>query len=102
MIGTTSVAVGPSRLTARRRAWSHLGLDARKELPRHHDALHLVGALVDLRDLGVAHHPLHRVVLGEAVAAEYLDGVHRDLHGGVGGEALRGRAEEREVPIVAL
>ena len=29
---------------------------------RHHHALHLVGALVDLGDLGVAHHPLDREV----------------------------------------
>jgi hypothetical protein len=29
-----------------------------EDLAGHHDALDLVGALVDLGDLGVAHHPL--------------------------------------------
>ena len=33
-----------------------------QQLPRHHHPLDLVGALVDLGDLGVAHHPLDRVV----------------------------------------
>src|SRR5918998_316212 len=51
-------------------------------------ALHLVGALVDLGDLGVAHHALDREVLGVAGAAEELDGVGGHLHGDVGGERL--------------
>src|SRR3954470_7326002 len=33
-----------------------------QETPCDHHALHLVGALVDLGDLGVAHHALHREV----------------------------------------
>src|SRR5207249_3955564 len=41
-----------------------------QELASDHHALDLVGALVDLRDLGVAHHPLERVVAAVAVAAE--------------------------------
>ena len=73
-----------------------------QQLARHHDPLHLVGALVDLGDLGVAHHPLDGVVAGVAVAAEHLDGVRGDLHRDVGGEALGGGAEEREVLVVAL
>src|SRR5436309_1086710 len=36
-----------------------------------HEALDLVGPLVDLRDLGIAHHPLDRVVADIAVAAEH-------------------------------
>ena len=48
-------------------------------LSADHFALDLVGAFVDLRDLGVAHHLLDRIFLHVAVAAE-------DLHG-VGGHA---------------
>ena len=66
---------------------------------RDHQALDLVRALVDLRDLRVAHHPLDRVLVHVAVAAEHLDGLDRDRHRGVGGEQLghrrctcRGRA----------
>ena len=61
---------------------------ALQELPGHDEALDLVGALVDRGDLGVAHHPLDRVVLDVAVATEQLDRVGGDLHGGVRGEAL--------------
>src|SRR3954469_13586083 len=43
-------------------------------------ALDLVGALVDLRDLGVAHHPLDRVVVDVPVAAEDLHGVDGHRH----------------------
>ena len=62
------------------------------EAPGDHHALHLVGALVDLGDLGVAHHPLDREVLRVAGPAEQLDGVRGHLHGDVGRERLgRGR-----------
>jgi hypothetical protein len=37
--------------------------------------LRLVRAFVDLGDLGVAHHALHREFAGIAVAAEYLDSI---------------------------
>src|SRR3954470_22170333 len=73
-----------------------------EQLPGHDHALDLVRPLVDLRDLGVPHHALDRVVPGVAGAAEQLHGIRRDLHGGVGGEALRGGAEERQVGVVAL
>jgi hypothetical protein len=36
-------------------------------LAGHDDALHLVGAFVDLGDLGIAHHPLDREVAGVAM-----------------------------------
>ena len=75
--------------------WRQRSLAARlinlQQLPGHHHALDLVGALVDLGDLGVAHHPLDRVVADVAVAAEQLDGVGGDLHRHVGCEALAGR-----------
>ena len=35
----------------------------------HDDPLDLVGALIDLGDLSVAHHPLDREILGVPVAA---------------------------------
>src|SRR5947207_4293725 len=56
---------------------------------RDHEPLDLGGALVDLEQLRVAHQLLDRVLLDVAVAAEDLDRVGRDLHRGVGGEALR-------------
>ncbi len=54
-------------------------------------------ALVDLGDLGVAHHPLDRVVADVAVAAQQLHRVGGDLHGHVRGEALARRGHERQV-----
>src|SRR3954463_9312265 len=73
-----------------------------EQLPGHDHPLDLVRPLVDLGDLGVPHHALGRVVPGVAVAAEELDGVRRDPHRGVGGEALGGGAEEGEVGVVPL
>ncbi len=35
-------------------------------------SLNLIGALIDLSDLGVAHHPLHRIVTHIAVTAVQL------------------------------
>src|SRR6478735_2280583 len=66
------------------------------------DPLDLVRALVDLRDLGVAHHALERIVLDVAVAAEHLDALDGDLHRGVGGKELRHRAVLRLVGVVAI
>ena len=51
-------------------------------------ALDLVGALVDLKDLGIPHQLLHGVVLHVAVAAHDLNAVHGALHAGVGAEGL--------------
>src|ERR671933_2080724 len=45
------------------------------------EALDLLGALVDLRDLGVAHVALSRVLLDVAVAAKELQRVDGDSHG---------------------
>jgi hypothetical protein len=45
----------------------------REERAGHDDVLNLVGALVDLGDLGVAHHPLDREVTGVSGAAQQLD-----------------------------
>ena len=46
----------------RRPAGTVAARSALEQLAGHDDALDLVGALVDLGDLGVAHHPLDRVV----------------------------------------
>src|SRR5436305_5405474 len=59
-----------------------------QQAPRNDDALNLVGALVDLGDLGVPEVPLHREVLDVAIPAEELDAVGRDLHGRVRRQAL--------------
>jgi hypothetical protein len=62
---------------------------------RDHEALDLRRALVELHDLRVARELLDRMVLDEAVAAVDLRGVGRDLHRGVGREALGVRGLER-------
>ena len=46
--------------------------ESRQQCPRHDDALNLIGALVDLGDLCVAHHAFDREVDGVAGAAEQL------------------------------
>src|SRR5215211_3926192 len=66
-----------------------------EDLAGDDQALDMRGALVDLEQLGVAHELLDRILLDVAVTAEDLDGVRRDLHGRVGGEALRERRVER-------
>src|SRR4051812_8814119 len=59
-----------------------------QRLARDDEPLDLRRALVELHDLRVAHELLDLVLLDEAVAAEHLHGVRRDLHRSVGGEAL--------------
>src|SRR3954454_5460873 len=66
------------------------------------EALDLVRALVDLRDLGVAHHPLDRVLVHVAVAAEHLDRLDGHGHRGVGGEQLRHRRPLAQAGLVAV
>src|SRR5262245_11421105 len=73
-----------------------------QDLARDDEALDLVRALVDLRDLGVAHVLLDRVILHVPVAAEELDGVRRDLHGRVGREELAHRRELADVLRAAV
>src|SRR3954451_17491684 len=67
-----------------------------------HDALDLVRALVDLRDLRVAHHPLHRVLVHVAVAAEHLHRLDGHRHGGVGGEQLGHRGPLAQARLAAV
>src|SRR3954465_11711308 len=72
-------------------------------LARDHEPLDLVRALVDLRDLRVAHHPLDGILLDVAVAAEDLHRVGRDLHRHVGAVELRHRGDLRQLlPVGAL
>src|SRR2546423_1203161 len=71
-----------------------------EHLAGDHEPLDLVRALVDLRDLRVAHHPLDGVLLDVAVAAEDLDCVGRDLHRDVGAEELCHRRDLRKLGSV--
>src|SRR5260221_3050338 len=71
-----------------KRARTGVGILLTEEPLGHHDALDLIRALVDLRDLGVAHESLHRKVLREARSAEQLDAVGRHLHRDIGRAAL--------------
>src|SRR5215471_3769196 len=57
-----------------------------EQLARDDHPLDLVGAFVDLHDLGVPHEPLHRELPRVPDTPEDLDRVRRDLHGRVRGE----------------
>ena len=72
------------------------------QVHRDHLALDLVGALVDLGDLRVAHHLLDRVLLHVAVAAEDLHRVRGDAHRRVGGEHLGHGGDLRHVLLAAV
>ena len=86
---------------ARPRSQLDAGEERRPALAHHlagdHEPLDLVRPLVDLGDLRVAHHPLDRVLLHVAVAAEDLHGVRRHGHRGVGAEELRHRRGLRQL-----
>src|SRR5919199_4727918 len=70
--------------------------------PGDHEPLDLVRALVDLRDLGVAHHALDRVLVDIAVAAEHLHRLDRHRHRGVRGEQLGHRRPLAEAALTAV
>src|SRR3954470_16531449 len=61
------------RYWAVRRGASASVAELAQNLPRDHDPLDLAGPLADLTHLGVAHHPLHRVLGGVAIPPEDLD-----------------------------
>src|SRR5581483_2675817 len=89
-----SIAEGSIRSTSMltlaplRRCWlSSLDPGAR-DRAGDHQALDLGGALEDRVDLGVAVHPLHRVLARVAVAAEDLDRALRRPHGDLPGLEL--------------
>src|SRR5918992_5941574 len=71
-------------------AGRHRALPA-EDVASDHDPLYLVGALVDLRDLRIAHEPFNRILLYVTVSAHRLYAVRRDGHGDVGRVALRYR-----------
>src|SRR6478752_9649497 len=67
-----------------------------------HEALDLVRALVDLRDLGVAEEALDRVLLDVPVAAQHLDGLDGDRHSRVRAEELRHRRVLAHVAVAPV
>src|ERR1051325_8054645 len=67
-----------------------------RHLARDHEPLDLLGALVDLRDLRVAHEALDGIFLDVAVAAEDLHGLRRALHRDVAALHLRHLARDHE------
>src|SRR5439155_3746023 len=73
-----------------------------QDLPSDDHTLDLIGALVDLGDLGVAHHALNRVLAHVPVAAEDLYRVGGDLHGDVTGEGLGHAGEVRHAGILRV
>src|ERR1700722_4043256 len=64
-----------------------------------HDALNLVGPLVDLGDLGIAHETLRREVGRIPVSPEQLDSIGRHRHRSVRSEALRHRSDHRKLAV---
>src|SRR5699024_4059233 len=91
------------RTTATPRGRPHRGpgapraTDSAEDLACHDHAADLVGALVDLGDLGVAHHALHWEVTRVPGAAEELHRVGGDLHRHVRGVRLGGGGHEAEL-----
>src|SRR6202035_1736219 len=67
-----------------------------------HETLDLVGALVDLCDLGVAHHPLYRVLLDITVAAQDLNRLDGHGHRRVRAEDLRHRRVLGAIAVVLI
>ncbi len=53
-----------------------------------HPPLYLVGLSKNLDDLGIPHHPFHRIVLHISVASEDLDGIGGHFHGGLRSEVF--------------
>src|SRR6476646_1670128 len=84
-----------------RQSSANAGKQERARLAQHlagdHEPLDLLRALVDLRDLGVAHEALDRVLLDVAVAAEDLHRVGRHGHGDVAALELRHRRRLRQL-----
>ncbi len=60
------------------------------------------GSLVELGDLGVAHHPLDRIFGDVAVSAQDLDRIGGDPHGGVAGDELGAAGPVREVRCIGV
>src|SRR5579884_2766776 len=72
------------------------------ERPRDHHLLHLVGALADGQDLGVAVEAAHGVLLDEAVATVDLHGLLGRAHGQPPGLELGLGGGERELTLGVL
>ena len=79
VVRASSMSRGGGLLAAR----SDRGTFRRSKVLCDDDALDLVGALIDLRDLCVTHHPLHGEVVGVIVTAEDLNSVDGHAHRGI-------------------
>src|SRR5579862_4449639 len=77
------------RTTIRRAISWWLRLALAQQRASDDEPLDLLGALVQLGDLGVAHHPLHGEVVGVTVPAEDLHRIGGHGHGRVTGHELR-------------
>jgi hypothetical protein len=64
--------------------------------------MNLIGALPDLRDLGIPHEPFGSVVLAVAVATVKLDAFGGHLHGEVSGAEFRNRGLHPHVLLAAV
>src|SRR5215212_746440 len=93
----TSLSAAPRRAVVRSR-----DRPSRAEGAGDHHLLHLVGALADREDLGVAVEPAHRVLLDVAVAAVDLNGFLGAAHGQPAGLELRLRGGQRERALGVL
>src|SRR3990172_12083822 len=68
--------------------WWWSSADLLDQMLRNDESLDLVGSLVDLRSLGIAHEALYRVVARVSRTAVDLNSISRDAHGGIGGVHL--------------
>src|SRR6476620_7307293 len=98
-----SVATSASCSLARQSS-ANAGEQERARLAQHlsgdHETLDLLGSLIDLRDLRVAHEALDRVLLDVAVAAEDLHRLGRAVHRDVAALELRHRRRLRQLRAV--
>ena len=85
--GLMSTTMRTRRLSSRLAAQRALA----EQCARDDEPLDLLRPLVELRDLGVAHHPLDRELVDIAVSAQDLHGVGRDPHRGVTGDEFTHR-----------
>src|SRR5262245_54598763 len=85
--GFTRTTIRTSRAVSVRCCGGGSGRSAlARQGPGDDQPLDLLGSLVELGDLGVAHHPLDRELVDVAVPAEHLHGIGRHPHRGVAGD----------------
>ena len=58
-------------------------LEFLEQIGSHDSTLNLVGSLINLQDLGIAHHLLYRIFFHIAISTQDLNGISGHFHGNV-------------------